>query len=365
MLSPPSQREGAQKLLDMAKELEHWAIGAIDVAREPRQAHRVLEFGLANDNTCTALDMAVKAGAKPFLTESHCISLMDAWWRGKGVTKHELPPDFSYAWVAIEVLFPFLTPHCREFFRREGIETDRDKETPSARGHEDILGGQSRADQDLSIMLRAIRFASAGAEDEKGRLGESAKRQPSSRVRHKFHKYSITHQVNAEKTLSEEGETIHSFFHVPAVKFTVRFICHLVAITLYVVLIFESTYKLRLDIEAPELPLLSKDMKLNEIAWLLFSLGIWLDQQHQHMRLKQLSTGVRAFSGIWKVVEVMLLLIFVTRFAMEIVCLEAWCEGCKTGDLPVDDSMGLSGPASDRIVGYDELPFMCTSASRS
>ena len=104
-----------------AVQLEEWAVGAIEKCTDQQTAHEIIslrcsptsshEGDTQEQNTSTAIDIAMGTKCKVFLSHRHCTSLQDRWWRGgfEG-SSTVLPQGFSWLVLLYNALFPFTNP---------------------------------------------------------------------------------------------------------------------------------------------------------------------------------------------------------------------------------------------------------------
>ena len=94
------------------KHMQDWAYGALEAAPDEKQAHDVIQRSIRDDRSFTALDIALRTGAKKFLYQRHCVSLTDRLWRGDFTgSEIALPQDYSFAVLLVQTIFPFANRH--------------------------------------------------------------------------------------------------------------------------------------------------------------------------------------------------------------------------------------------------------------
>ena len=94
------------------KHMQDWAYGALEAAPDEKQAHDVIQRSIRDDRSFTALDIALRTGAKKFLYQRHCVSLTDRLWRGDFTgSEISLPQDYSFAVLLVQTIFPFANRH--------------------------------------------------------------------------------------------------------------------------------------------------------------------------------------------------------------------------------------------------------------
>ena len=80
-------------------------------------AYRILSNAVKAWGPNTLLDMAMQFEMKLFISQKHCQSLMDVWWRGGyptpsgGPSRLTLREDVSIAWIFLYALCPFANPY--------------------------------------------------------------------------------------------------------------------------------------------------------------------------------------------------------------------------------------------------------------
>eukprot|EP00966_Prymnesium_polylepis_P267200 6172652-Prymnesium_polylepis.1 len=100
-----------------ASAMEQWAIGAIEMASSEDEAHTILSLPVSGREDIDAIGVALETNAKHFLSQRHCISLVDYWWRGGSPgSKFALPRMFSWPILILTALCPLhiLIPQKRE-----------------------------------------------------------------------------------------------------------------------------------------------------------------------------------------------------------------------------------------------------------
>ena len=324
--------QGQQEALARAARMQAWAIGAMEMAPDEAQAHFVLGQSIRDDKYYTALDIAMHTQAKAFLTQRHCVTLMDKWWRG-GVRGSSvvLPPQYSWLALAFFAFFPVFNPHLYEQY--DEVVRNRGSAAEEKRGDAgrhvqgmfyDALSLAmkiSEGERDRAITARAMQ--DTHAEDGEHSPGQSATKGRATELKRQASRFKIeSAKESDEKEVVMRGR-VSSFYSVPAVKFLFRLVYRLCNVGLYITLIGslstpDELQQMKDDPDEPcKLPLLS-DYKWNEIAWLMFEWGLWIDQRYQVvMRRRTGAPKPEGFNRISIVSDVLLMLALVARIISE------------------------------------------------
>ena len=343
----------ASKLaMERAERMQEWAFGALETADEER-AYKVLRMQVDNNimrpNSC--LDIARLTGAKMFLTQRHCVSLMSLQWRGglqgSSVT---IRKSFNYVELLIYAVFPVFN---RYLWRNDGGGRC------CSRGRSRKQSGEAQTATESLIMALGLVYRIVGEERGKviqrdaiaqmrrpslSSLGQSrfslldeAKGTGPASIQDKW----ITELFGAKARLEEDEEDVASrltsFYQVPAVKYTLRFLIHCIAISFYILLILnfvdpDELEERRLMCEDPAqtpaddrlnclanryVPLLS-DYNYDEVVWILIETGLWLDQRYQFVARTQLKLpSVRGAGRFAWASDVLIIIAFGLRYSME------------------------------------------------
>lgn len=187
-----------------------WARDAIGMAPDEAAAHAVLEMCIYGD--VTAIDIAMHTKAKAFLSQRHCVSLVDRWWRGGSAgSTVMLAPDFSWPGLLVQLIFPFLHPDVRNAAKADE-EEGKQPSLYDSLGLFMILSESERVEASVAMRLSAKR------DGLQSMLNESDHRGPDVETR----------------------SPLASFYAVPAVRFLMRIVVQMVVSIGYVVLIFAN-----------------------------------------------------------------------------------------------------------------------------
>lgn len=320
--------QGQQEALDRTARMQEWAIGAMEMAPDEAQAHFVLGQSIRDDTHYTALDIAMHTQAKAFLTQRHCVTLMDKWWRGGTPgSSVVLPPQYSWLMLAFFAFFPVFNPHLYEQYDEVVRRKHSPAEEKKAEAGRYIQGmfydalslamKISETERDRAINARAMRETASEHSEKtavKGRASE---------LRRQASRFKIEDAKADEEKEVVMASRLSSFYSVPAVKFLFRLVYRLCNVGLYITLINslstpDELQQMKDDPDNPcKLPLLS-DFKWNEMAWLIFEWGLWIDQRHQVVMRRR--TGAPKQEGpirISIISDVLLMLALVARIISE------------------------------------------------
>ena len=354
--------QGQAEAEERAMRMQEWAYGALEVAPDERNAHDVLERSIRDDRHFTALDIALRTGAKKFLFQRHCVSLIDRMWRGDvDGSKVALPQDFLWLQLTLYALVPFAN---KNLFKRQ-----------SQGGKGDPLG-EKKDMYGSSVFYDALGMAFSISAQEKRSLNSAATAprpdNPGGEVRViKEEAADLGHKhTNRFDKILKEAANMHlndphliilgdtnvvsrliAFYQIPAVKFLLRALTQLSHATLYVIIVFGFTDPAglaRSDLECSTdaaarraeraanqtaeamaggdeyecdpfhaLPLLYK-VQAWEVLWLGLEVGSWFDLAHQSMTRARLDMrGKQGLERAQGISDILFVVALAYRLAME------------------------------------------------
>lgn len=278
--------QGAAAAEERATHLQEWAYGAMEMAPDEAHAHHVLELSISG--RYTALDIAVRTQNKTFLSQRHCLTLMDEWWRGGSSNRVvHLPQGFSVSFLVVEALLPVLNRH---------LWHTESKEDESAAGPSNVYDALAMY-MNISASERA-RARQAQVKDNDGlasaaeSIGESISGPGVDSLVKPIRGLFEGSVVKAD-THHDRDATLYrrvvDFYSVPYVKFIFRVLAQFAVTSMYVIIIFnfdnpDNLNATRFDetvVWEDKFPLISKSH--HEMLWLVFELGIFIDQKHQNL----------------------------------------------------------------------------------
>tara|TARA_B110001452_G_scaffold21628_1_gene17351 strand:+ start:612 stop:4946 length:4335 start_codon:yes stop_codon:yes gene_type:complete len=338
----------SNQALERAERLQEWALGALETADEER-AYKVLRMqidgNIMRPNSC--LDIARLTSAKMFLTQRHCVSLMSLQWRGgQPGSSVTIRKSFNYIELLIFAVFPvvnrYLWKHdgggrcCSRGRQRQKAEAQTATESIiMALGLVYRIVGEERGKVIKRDAMKEMRRTSMQSMGQSRSLLEEV--QDPQAVKDKW----ITELFGAQASLEEEVNMVAShmtsFYQVPAVKYTLRFLMHCIAISFYVLLIInfvdpdelekrrfrcedaaQTPADDRLNCLANKYVPLVSDYNYDEVAWLLMELGLWLDQRYQFVARTQLKLpSVRGAGRFAWASDVLIIISVALRYSME------------------------------------------------
>lgn len=187
-----------------------WARDAIGMAPDEAAAHAVLEMCIYGD--VTAIDIAMHTKAKAFLSQRHCVSLVDRWWRGGSTgSTVMLAPDFSWPKLLVQLIFPFLHPDVRNAGKADEQE-EKQSSLYDALGLYMTISDNERKAASVAMRLSASRGGLKTVLKESDHGGPEV----------------------------ETRSPLASFYAVPAVRFLMRMVVQMVVSIGYIVLIFAN-----------------------------------------------------------------------------------------------------------------------------
>lgn len=230
---------GSAEAAERVARFQEWARGAMEMADEER-AHMVLEATVCEK--WTAIDIAMHTGAKRFLSQRHCASLTDLWWRG-GTTSSciMLPPNYSRLILLVQVFLPFLHPDIRQGRRVKHGAADK---TFIGKGHvfEAIARFMKTARVELEESKDGLYSAGlARAEHDSGRASPLARRRSSAQLTGSMKGLeSVVGMQEGEADAVALMSPLVSFYAIPAVRFLQRALLHVIRTLFYVLIIFRD-----------------------------------------------------------------------------------------------------------------------------
>jgi len=276
--------QGAAAAEERAARMQEWAYGAMEMAPDESHAHHVLELSISG--RYTALDIALRTQNKTFLSQRHCLTLMDEWWRGgSGNRVVHLPEGFNWGFLVMEALFPLLNRH---------LWHAEDEEEKSAAGPSNVYDALAMymnisASERARVQLAQSQVDGAAASpDASTKTGPSAGTSIFKPIRGLFEGSVAKAESHLDRNASLYRRVV-DFYSVPYVKFVFRVLAQAAVTTMYVIMIFnfddpDDLDKARLNETVAwndKFPLISKSH--HEMLWLFFETGIFLDQKHQNL----------------------------------------------------------------------------------
>ena len=255
----------------------------------------------------TAIDIAMHTSAKTFLSQKHCVSLIDRWWCG-GSAKSSITLDTDFSWLrlAAQVLCPFLNPDIRA-----GASAQKDESHQS--NLYDALGQYMRVAADerkavRQLMEDSIDFMAAGALAPVADAAGAA-----AGVDRRGGLKTVVEMLSAGDTFEVGRKSaLASFYAIPAVRFLIRALFHGI-VTLFYLLIIFVRFKDQRELDerkgdpnvpwSEKMPLLS-DGSWIEVGWIMLEIGIWIDRRHQHFQMDQIIALQRSSGWVVMIQEV-------------------------------------------------------------
>ncbi len=315
---------GQQRLAERAEWLEQLAVAAMDEAADEQSALRIITLSATDRRRPdqTLLDVALQCKCKAFLTQRHCKTTMDLWWRGgwEG-SQCVLPPSFSWLALAFFSLFPLLNPLLFGYtdFRRRSAR--------SGPGYK--YGTRREREREAGVKFEALTTVVDWAHEEAKRNAEQTNRPDHAKrtvsqieleasLNDQAWRQSIwSDSEGRRESLGEHGrraarrgglsatrhflQRLRDFYCIPAVAFLLRFLFHMALLVVYAIRILsvdQLPYVSSLHVEGAlnwttgavssafdERP---PDIRAIEIVWLIFEAGVVIDAQHArvlHYRL--------------------------------------------------------------------------------
>ena len=278
--------------LELSLTLQTWAYGLLDIA-DQAHATKILELEVCESfirpNTC--MDVAMATGAKMFLTQRHCVRLMDCHWRG-GIpgSSITISPQFNYVALTLYAVLPPLNPYLWKM-------TEKKREQRKA------AKNATRSDSVIDAIGMVFRVLGEGRTTE--RVHNEARRMHKAEstmfqikslwVTDLFGPSAGQHQQAEEDT--HQTTKIMSFYSAPVVKFTLRFLVHAANCALYIALVLAfqgpdelASKKAACDELDDPRPCLATHMpsmfdgNVTEVMWLIFEFGLFSDFKHQSLQ---------------------------------------------------------------------------------
>jgi len=338
---------------------QEWARGAMECAPDEEQAHAVLELCVCGK--WTAVDIAMHTSAKTFLSQKHCVSLIDRWWCGGSANSSVvLDSDFSWLRLTGELFCPLLNEDIRTNAGAKKGDHSHQSNLYDALGHYmKVAADERKAVRQLMASSSAV---VAGAESSE----RSSDAKSPDRCSYRRHSTTAGKEAVVVTTAARRGglktvvemiaasgtsdvgrkSALASFYGIPAVKFLIRTLFHAVVTLFYLLIIFvrfKDKPWLMAQKDDPavawsdKLPLLSDGSPI-EVGWIMLELGIWLDRRHQHYMMSG-NIALKGSSALGP--ELLSDLAFVValsaRIAMETLANQLKREGECCWPTPCDD----------------------------
>ena len=326
----------AQKnLTHQSERMQQWAIGVLEEAVDDEAAFRILElpttshpdpFIKGNDSL---IGLAGYLRMKRFLQQRHCQALMDLWWRGgtsTGTAERLLPDNFSWVLLIVYTLVPVLNPKLWKVREEETPKNAKQMQDEYAT-QESVFGtmmavGRMAAYERQKAMAsgRSTWSVQAASSPEEAATGPRG-----SKLRHSKSSWGWHTLGNAVRLAGElspprvsdakperdgwEGDKqaklplrLVAFYSIPVVKFTVRWLVHIVFLCVYVSVIWSWSESGQHTV--PKL-------HLTESIWLTFEIGFFLDQRHQNLHSSLGRQDV--FQRLWLLGDCLLVIAVILR----------------------------------------------------
>lgn len=331
--------------LNLANSMQDWAYGLMEIANGP-QASRILQLQVCESfirpNAC--MDVAMATGAKKFLTQRHCVKLMDHSWRG-GIPNSSIviKQADSMLLLLFYAVFPLFNPYLwrqtqgqKDKVAAASVTTRTDSVIDALGMVFRVLGDGNQSDD---VHEKAMQMLNA----------DGPQKATSSRWVADLFGSNAAEQDKAVDKAKVMGK-IASFYTAPIVKFIVRFLIHVVNLVLYTALINNFRTAQQIDLNTDDckslypdtddltdhgfmnddrwsctkagIPLLSQ-LKLIEVLWLVFELSFFSDMRHQ-MKIRsmkrmpsKIGVGQLAYAS-----DVLVVVSFALRCAMEVIVVD-------------------------------------------
>ena len=252
---------GGAEVHERAKMLEAWAIGVLDAVPTQEQAFRILKhpygeaWGAKRD---TLLDLAMRLGMKSFLAHRHCKAWKDLWWRGEEVQHTPtLPKEFSYTMLVLKALLPL---HLI-------LEKSKDGERSTA--------VRMKTDEMMAAMAMTMTTAVHQRQLNDSSLKEQRKSMMASIAAFILAAFLKVHGFYLK---------VHGFYQVPATKFVLRCLSHVLLLFLYGYILVTTPNATQVLDMYPEVP----RIRLSEVVFTVWVFGIGADEFHQKEIKKKL-----------------------------------------------------------------------------
>ena len=330
---------------NLAEALEDWAYGLLETANTTN-ANKILQLQVCEafirPNAC--MDVAMATGAKKFLTQRHCVKLMDVYWRG-GIpgSSIEIKQDANMLLLLLYAVLPIFNPYLWKKTKEQKVRAAAAVSKNRSDSIIDALGmvfrvlgdgpGGNKVHEEAMDMLSSAKLARGGEQEMSSRW-----------VADLFGPNAADGDLGED--VAKVMGKVASFYTAPVVKFLVRFLIHLVNLVLYTALINQFVTSGEIDERTsvcktlypyPEegtslggqrwdcmmahekMPLMSHFQPI-EVAWIVFELSFFSDMRHQKTirsvkRMpSKIGVGQLAYAS-----DVLVVVSFALRCAMEVI----------------------------------------------
>jgi len=325
---------------NLATSLQDWAYGLMETANSA-QATRILELEVCDDyirpNAC--MDVAMATGAKKFLTQRHCVKLMDIYWRG-GIpgSSIEISQGHNMLLLLLFAVLPIFNPY---LWRRTQGQKEQAAKLEARHRTDSVIDA-------LGMVFRVLGDGPGGDKVHEEAMGilSSAKNARSKDISSRW--VADLFGPNAAESDNDDGDLVMgkivSFYSAPVVKFLLRFLIHLINLVLYTMLIERfftadvidietaackadfpfnntgnNTERWQCMMEPGRMPLMSHWRPV-EVAWIVFELSFFSDMRHQKMTRSRkkmpskIGVGQLAYAS-----DVLVVVSLLLRISMEVI----------------------------------------------